>query len=280
MASRSPAPRVRVERFGRESTNVPDDVVNLIEATTDQDGLAVIDAAANDEVAYIDVHSQAFGIQGRWSSSTGPKPKRVRLRPATSLKGRLVADDPTIAKGWRVFAYTRPSDGSSPDPETTGFARGTTDVEGRFSFPVIAPGSLQLVLKPPGDLPVLPDLPRSLAVVTGRENSLEVPLRTAATIAGIVRDRDTGTPVPGVKLWLVPSGGGESGHAESDGQGRYTFRTFAHKAQVIVTDAPPSHVRIGGSDRKEFTVPEAPGRIDLAPIEIPAAAPPTSVRRA
>ncbi len=90
-----------------------------------------------------------FGIQGRWSFSTGPKPKRVSLRPVSSLKGRLVAADRTMAKGWRVFAYTRPGDDTSAEPETNGFARGMTDDEGRFSFPVIAPGWLRLVLKPP-----------------------------------------------------------------------------------------------------------------------------------
>ncbi len=96
--------RVRVERFGRESTNVPDDVVDLIEATTDEDGLAVIDAAANDEVAYLDVRSQAFGIQGRPFFPVNSTPKRVWLRPTSSLKGRLVADDPEMVKGWRVRA--------------------------------------------------------------------------------------------------------------------------------------------------------------------------------
>jgi hypothetical protein len=265
--------RVRVERFGRESTNVPDEVVDLIEVTTDKDGLAVIDAAANDEVAYIDVHSNAFGIQGRWFSPT-PKPKRLRLRPGSSLKGRLRADDPTMARGWRVFAYTQSGDPSSKDPETKGYAKGTTDDDGRFVFPVIAPGSLQLVLKPPREWPVLPDIPRSLAVLPGRANSMEIPLRPAATIAGVVRERGTGLPVPGVKLWLVGSGTGESHHAESDGQGQYVFRTLARKAQVIVTDAPTSHVRNGDSDRKEFAIPEAPGRIDLDPIEILRAAPP------
>ncbi len=154
---------------------------------------------------------------------------------------------------------TRSGDYSSPNPETTGFARGTTDDEGRFSFPVIALGGLQLELKPPAELPVLADLPWSLAVVAGRENSLEIPLRPAATIAGIVRDRGTGTPVPGVKLWLVPSGGGESGHAETDAQGRYTFRTLARKAKVIVTDAPPSHVRDGGQRPKGVHDPRGAG---------------------
>ena len=264
---------VRVEQFGRESTNMPDPVVDLIEAIADQDGLAVIDAAANDEVAYVDVHSKAFGIQGRPFYPTSPKPKRVWLRPASSLKGRLTADDPEMVKGWRVRAYARSGDPTGREPGTTGYATGTTDDEGRFSFPVIAPGVLQLDLKPPGDLPVLADLPRSLAVVEGRENSVTIPLRPAATIAGVVRERGTGAPVPGVRLWMVPSGVGTGGQTVTDAQGRYTFRTIERKARVLVTDAPPSHVRSGNPEQKEFSIPKGPGRIDLGPIEIPCAAP-------
>ena len=47
--------RVSLGQFGRELTIVPRAVVNLTDATTDQNGLAVIDAAANDEISHIAV---------------------------------------------------------------------------------------------------------------------------------------------------------------------------------------------------------------------------------
>jgi hypothetical protein len=265
---------VRVEWFGRQWTMVPEAVEHLIEVTTDKDGRAVIDAATNDEVAYVDVHSKEFGIQGRPFYPTTTHPKRVWLRPVTSLKGRLKADDPTMVKGWRVTAYTRSGDPQSREPDTTGYDTGTTGDDGRFAFPVIAPGGLQLVLKPPGDLPVLADLPQSLAVVEGKENTLEIPLRPAVTITGRVLESGTDTPVPGVKLWFCPSGPGKSEYPKTDASGRYTFQTVAGKGQVIVTEAPPSHASTGGTDRKEFDIPGGPGRLELVPIEVIRAAPP------
>lgn len=267
--------KVRVEWFGRQSwTNVPDAVADLIEVTTDKDGLAVITAADNEDVAYVDVHSKDFGIQGRPFYPTTSGPKRIWLRPVSSLKGRLIAADPKMVKGWRVWAYARSGDSSTPEPETTGYNFGTTGDDGRFSFPAIAPGNLQLVLKAPGDVPVVADLPRTLAVVEEKENSLEIPLRPAATVAGVVLERDTGEPVPGVNLWLAAPWVTTGVHTETDAQGRYTFKTLARKAQVIVTGTPPSHASAWGTDRKEFTIPEGPGRIDLDPIEIVRAAPP------
>jgi hypothetical protein len=160
--------RVRVKGLTRDYSNVPDPVVDRIEATTDANGLAVVDAVSNDEIGYIDVHSGQSDIQGRLIFPASPSPKRVSLRPAVALKGRLVADDPKLARGWQVRAYTRSGKPSAPEPDTTGSATGTTDDEGRFSFPSIATGSLQLVLKPPGELPVLAELPSMLSVSTGK----------------------------------------------------------------------------------------------------------------
>jgi len=269
--------RVRVERFGRDSTTVPDAVIDLIEAKTDKDGLAVVSAADNEEVAYVDVHSKEFGIQGRPFYPLTPKPKRVWLRPASLLKGQFVADDPKMVKGWRVTAYTRSGDSSSPDPETTGYATGTSDDEGRFSFPVIAPGGLQLELKPPGELPVLADLPTSLAVIEGQENSLVIPLRKTATITGVVRERGTGRPVPGVEMTFGPLRGGKTLFGKTDAEGRYTFPSLPGAVRISLMQMPPTHVAPPGQHWKDFQVAEGAGRIELEPREALLAAPPLQI---
>ncbi len=269
--------QVRVTSFGGDLTNGPGVVVDLVKATTNKNGLAVIDAVANDEVREFCVSSERFGTQGRSFFPTSPKPKRVWLRPASSFKGRLMADAPNMGKGWNVTASTY---ASSPDPEMIGYATATTDDDGRFSFPVIAPGRLRLTFKHPRDLPVMPDFPQSLAVTEGRENSLEIPLRPAATIAGMVQERGTGTPVPDARLVLGPTGVARTEFlarfviAETNAQGRYAFRTLVHKGQVAVTATPPSHIRTGETVPKEFTIPDGPGRLDLDPFEIVRAAPP------
>jgi hypothetical protein len=264
--------RIRLEWFGHGQINVPEAVEDLIEAATDKDGLAVIDAAANDEIAYVDVHAKGFGVQGRPFRPLTSQPKRVRLRPVASLEGRLQADDPAMVKGWRVFAYTYAGDRWSTDPQTTGFDKGTTDAEGRFSFPVMAPGSLQLVVKPPGELPVMADVPDSLAVVAGRPNSVIVPLRKTVTITGIVRERDTGRAVPGAEMHLSPARGGMVRTARTDARGSYTFSSLPGKWHVSPSRLPPTLIRAPGPSWREVTLAEGQGRVELEPWEaIPAA---------
>ncbi len=266
--------RIRLEWFGRGGLHVPESVEDLIEATTDTDGRAVIDAAGNDEVAYVDVHAKGFGIQGRPFYPVTSKPKHVRLRPVGSLEGRLQADDPALVKGWRVLAYTRVGDPWSRDPVTTGFDRGTTDAEGRFSFPAIAHGNLQLELKPPGDLPVLADVPTSLAVSEGRPNSVVVPLRKATAVTGVVRERGTARPVPGVQMHSAPLRGGTVTTATTDSQGRYTFPSLPGKMRLSAFRLPPTLVLAPGQSWRDVTVAEGEGRIEVEPWEaIPAAAP-------
>ncbi len=266
--------RVRVQWLGSPATYVPDEVGELIEATTDKDGRAVLDAGSDAEVTYVDVHSRAFGIQGRPFFPVTSKPKRVRLRPAAALRGRLVADDRAMVTGWRVSAYTRTGDRASRDPATTGFAMGTTDAEGRFSFPVIAPGGLQLELKPPRDLPVMPDLPTARAVAEGRENAFDIPLRKTATVTGVVRERGTGRPIPGVELYFSPLRGSKTLSGRTDDQGRYTFPSLPGQMRISVFRMPPAHVPAPGPHWKDFTVPAGAGRIELEPmVAIPAAPP-------
>ena len=159
-------------------TTVPDVVAELAAATTGPNGLAVIDAVSPDELTYVDVHSREFGIQGRPIVTKPGKPAVVALRPVSTWKGRLSAKDPRNARGWRVRAYTRLVPGDlGAEPQTTGYVETTTDDEGRFALAPIAVGGLQLELKPPGELPVVPDLPPSLAVREGREDSVDIPLQ-------------------------------------------------------------------------------------------------------
>ena len=266
--------KVRVERCGPDSLRLPEEVTNLIETAIDKDGLAVIDAAANEDLAYVAVVSGSFGTQGRPFRPVTPQPKRVRLRPTAALEGRLVADDPAMVRGWQVSAYTRVGDPRARDPETNGFAQGTTDGRGRFVFPVIAEGRLQLELKPPRDLPLMADLPVGVSIVGGRENALEIPLRRVATITGLVREQGTGQPIAGAEVILYPSGGGVTRSAKTDEQGRYAFFSRPGAMTVSLSLAPPTHARRPGLNQKEVRVPAGGERVEVEPLEAIPAAPP------
>ena len=139
---------------------------------------------------------------------------------------RLVAADRTLMKDWRVYASTRSGNNIWPDPETAGHATGTTNEDGRFAVPAMAVGEIHLVIEPPRELPVLPDLPRPFAVIAGRENLVEIPLRKPATITGVIRERGTGRPVQGIELSFHRFPGGKTVKGETDAQGRYTFTTL------------------------------------------------------
>ena len=222
-------------------TTMPDAVAELAAATTGPDGLAVLDAATPDELTYVDVHSREFGIQGRPIVTRPGKPAVVGLRPVSVWKGRLSAKDPSHVRGWRVRAYTRVEPGDfGAEPQTTGYVETITDDEGRFALAPIAVGGLQLDLKPPDDLPVVPDLPTVLGVREGREDSVEIPLKATVTVTGLFLERGTGKPVPGVSATLIYLGNRNgSQYVKTDERGRYTFQSLPGLVRVGHFSFPP-----------------------------------------
>jgi hypothetical protein len=267
--------KVLPERLKTHYTNVPDVVADLASATTGPDGRAVLDAVSADELAYVDVHSREFGIQGRPIVTKPGKPAVIALRPASSWKGRLSAEDPKHARGWRVRAWSGVGGEPNAEPQTTGYAETTTDDEGRFALAPIAVGGLQFDLKPPGDLPVVVDLPASLAVREGGEGSADIPLRKAISVTGLILERGTGKPVPGIDVSLGDLGlrRNRNERVKTDENGRYRLRSLPGKVRVAFLWPPPTHVLAPGQHWEDFTVPEGSPPIELATREALRAAP-------
>jgi hypothetical protein len=261
--------KVLPERLKTEYTNIPDEVAMLAAGTTGPDGLAVVDAVAPDELIYVDVHSREFGIQGRPIVPTPGKPPVITLRPASTCKGRLSSVEPRYARGWRVKAWTRVGGDPNEEPQTAGYVETMTDDEGRFSLAPIAVGGLQLELKPPGDLPVLADIPQSLRVREGREESVDVPLKKAVTVTGRFLEQGTGKPVPGISAMLIYIGENRHGSqtVTTDEQGRFTFQSLPGTVRVGHFRFPPTHVLAPSQGWEDFTVPEPPNVVELATRE-------------
>ncbi len=269
--------RVLPGRLRTDYTNIPAAIAEIIAATTGADGVAVFDAIAPDDLAYIDVLSRELGIQGKNIPPAPGKPVMIALRPVSTWKGRLSAVDPKNARGWKIRAWTRVGGVSDAEPLAAGYAERTTDDEGRFTLAPMAVGSLQFELKPPGDLPVIVDLPRSLAVREGREESTEIPLREGVTVTGLVLERGTGKPVPDVAATLIYIGGSRNGslNVKTDEKGRYTFRCLPGLVRVGHFRYPKTHVPAPVRQNwEDFTVPEPPKLIELATREVLPAAPP------
>ena len=163
-------------------------------------------------------------------------------------------------------AWTRVEGDPAAEPQTAGYVETTTDDEGRFALAPIAVGGLELKLKPPGDLPVLADLPRSLVVREGREDSVDIPLRTTVTVTGLFLERGTGKPVPGISAMLIYLGGNRNGSqtAATDERGRYTFQSLPGLVRVGHFSFPPTHVQAPVQGWEDFTVPKPPKVIELA----------------
>ena len=169
--------KVLPERLKTHYTNIPDAVALLAAATTGPDGLAVIDAVTADELSYVDVHSPEFGIQGRPIVPKQGRPPVISLRRSQSGKaGSRRRNQNTLAAG--KSGHGR---GSAVTPTPSRRRRVTWRrrliTRAGSTLAPIAVGGLQLQLKPPGDLPVLADIPRSLAVREGREQLVEIPLK-------------------------------------------------------------------------------------------------------
>jgi hypothetical protein len=235
--------RVRVTRVKvSDNVEVPDELRGVASATTDAEGRATIDAFAPREVTSFEAEADGFGIQPRDEYPPTPGPKAITLRPIGRLEGRLVAVDPLDFKGWRVSATTRPMEPGRHDWPT---GRGTSEVgpDGRYAIPEIAAGRLSFWIEWPDDSSVMPDFAAILpAVAPGRANVADIPLRPSTLVVGTVRERGTGDPVEGVRLYFYRPGENSSKVALTDAQGHFAVRSLGGKARLWVSDVPKTHV--------------------------------------
>lgn len=269
--------RVRVKIIAPSFAAPPAELAARVEATTDADGRATLDALSGEQVAQVEVEADGLGLQPRYFDPPLAGPRRVTLRPAGSLEGRFVTDDGRPLHNWKVSATTQVNDeaggGSGP--------AGRTEVvplaeDGSFRFPALAAGALDLWVNwPEGPDPeVMPDWPQGMTLHAGRANRVEIPVRPAATITGVIRERGSGAPVPGVTLHLVRPGESSSANMTTDAEGRFTYRSLPGQARIWISDVPPTHVRAPAAFRDEFEVPAPPGQVELPPVELARAAPP------
>src|SRR5690606_4916438 len=129
--------------------------------------------------------------------------------------------------------------------------------DGRFRFPALAVGALDLWVNwPEGPDPeVLPDWPQHMTLQAGQVNRVEIPVRPATEITGVVRDRSTGEPVPGVWLWINRPGESSGARLKTDADGRFHGRSLPGKARMSLGEVPPGYVRNHSAFRDEFEVP-------------------------
>ena len=262
-------------RLWSHRTYLPDEIAENDPATTDERGVAVLNAVAQDAMADVQVRTREYGSQVWWTDNPTDTTITVPLRPAATWQGRLTAKDPAHRKGWKVRAWTWLGGNLRDRGQTLGRAKAVADEEGRFTLAPIADGTLRLELEPPGDLPVLPNLPGDLAVVRGREQSCDIPLQRPVMIAGRILERGTGRAIEGARVFLSDAGPVRSWSRETwtGPDGRYAFRAFPGKLEVLALP-PDSHVSGPESLSEELEVAEGAGPVQIKTWEVTRAAPP------
>lgn len=270
-----PAPGVAVRplRLRREFAGVPVPVAEAAQAMTDARGVARLDAFGTDELAGVELRSEALGVQPRDEDLPVRGPWVFLLRPVGRVEVRFAADDPADVAGWDVSASTRPAELAGYH-QPIGTALAKLDGQGRCTIPVLAAGTLDLYVEWPGTGRVLPVWSRLPPVRAGETTRVEIPVKRAATVAGQVRERGTGKPVPGVRVYLFRAGENSSSGEPTDADGRFAALSFAGKARVSISEVPDGYVRPADLGLDNVVVPEPPGRVDLPPVELARAAPP------
>jgi hypothetical protein len=247
----SPAGAVRVSVTAIDRLAMPDALAKQCAVATAPDGSARIAAFMARDIRAIRIDSPTCGVQTiHGFGEQADFPKSLRLEPIGGVAGRVVTDSDQPVTGLRVEARTMP--GGFDLGGTTGWAEAVTDAAGRFQIPAIAAGRLELML----DFRSLPDLPyrglapASQAVESGRTTMVQIRLKRAVRIEGMIRERATGAPIKGATPVIpdqavlrggnpnVMSDGTGKFHGYMEGDQPYAFIYATPKPYFVPPDAP------------------------------------------
>ncbi|MFI5457341.1 MAG: carboxypeptidase regulatory-like domain-containing protein [Isosphaerales bacterium] len=263
----APDAGARVEVSALDRLIVPDELAGKVASVAGPDGNVMMPAFATGEVRWVRVVSSKFGTQ--LIRTLGPDTAQAsacKLEPIGRVAGRVVAGADKPVAGLRIRAQTFPEGYDLGG--TVGSADVTTDETGRFAIPAIAAGRLVLML----DLRSRPDLPyRGLppanhVVETGQTTTVDVRLKRAVRLEGVIRERTTGLPIAGVypeipDQAIRPGGNAKVvtdalGHFEGymEGQQPYAFLFTTPRPYFIPSDTPDTlHLLPAGAT--EFKLP-------------------------
>jgi Carboxypeptidase regulatory-like domain len=263
----APEAGARVQVIAIDGMVVPADLAEKLTKLTGRDGSVTIQAFAPGAIRRLSVQSSKYGNQLIGTpAETTTTAAELRLEPAGRVSARILDETGKPVVGLKVHAQTFP-DGYDLGG-TVGLAEGVTDSSGRLEISAIAAGRLMLVL----DLRSRPDLPyRGLPpanqiVEACQATTVEIRLKRAVRIEGVIRERTTGLPIAGVSPELpdlavrlgqnakvvTDALGKFEGYIE--GQQPYAFLYTTPKPFFVPSDTPESlHLLPAGST--EFKLP-------------------------
>ncbi len=260
---------------------VPKAMMPSIRAVTDAAGRAQLPALPREGFFSVKVTVGSLGAQQLRlkDQATEPARREIRLRAAGRIEGRVIADRREWAAGLKVYATT--TDASEApggyNLKTQGEEVVTTRPDGSFVIPAIAAGKVNIATRVDEALPVRPMVPEGLDVRIDETTRVEIPLKAAVRLRGVIRVRGTGEPVPGASIsvsypWGATKGaiGGPAGSsmAVSDAKGRYETYGLPGDVGMHVIAMPGNCVQMGQPWAERYPVPDGATTFDLPPIEV------------
>ena len=260
--------KVEVFAVHRRPGAMPRSLIERLGAPIVEGGVATLDGFNPEDIQGLDARTEAFGTQTRNYYQPVAGDRTIRLRPVGHLSGKVVADDPSKAKGWKVTARTTPDDEPGYHGNAVGIYWTDTDDQGRFDFPTMPTGNLTLTAQPPAGVAYLADDVKG-KVSAGARFEVDLPARRGVLVEGFVREAGTGAPMPGVSINLFPKGfqGSRSG-LRTDEKGHYVDILWPGQVTMHASGGPPTHMLPPGTTGRTFEVPPGVERFELPTIEM------------
>ncbi|HEU5433860.1 MAG TPA: hypothetical protein VFU81_19480, partial [Thermomicrobiales bacterium] len=163
-------------------------------------------------------------------------PETIKLKPAGALSGRVIADGAPARHLAAIKIISRaPFQGQPlPDINISGRADVAPDAQGRFEIRALAEGPL-MFLTTPADGSTLrsrPPAAMTKQVKAGERTAVEIPLVRGVRASGVVRERGSKRPIPGVKV-AVLYGYNDQDSAVTDDEGRFACLTAPGEIMVL-----------------------------------------------
>jgi protocatechuate 3,4-dioxygenase beta subunit len=260
--------KVEVFSVQRRAGSMPRSLIERLGVPIGDDGIATLDGFDPEDIQGIDVRTEVFGTQTRQYYPPVAGDRTIRLRPVGHVFGKIVLDDPSKLKDWKVTAWTTPDD-EPGYTSSVGNYWTDTDEQGRFDFSTLATGTLVLTARPPAGLNYLADQVRGRKVEAGAKIEVDVPTLRGVIVEGFVREVGTGAPMPGVWISLFPKEHFVGGLSElTDEKGHYSKAVWPGQLTMHAAGGPPTHLLPPKTTSRTFEVPAGVERFELPTIEM------------
>ena len=243
---------------------MPKQLKNRLRHVTNDGGEARWPAVLSRPSHALQVTTKSFGRQRLRFNTSRIGTRRIQLRSTGRLQGRLVCENPDLARGVTLGLLTEPPGEPRHSDLPTGLAVVKTDDAGRFEVPTIATGSIIVLADLAFDQPfrLRHRLPETTRVEAGRRASVELTLERATAVTATVQMKDDGSPVAGAEVLIA------SRYLQTDARGRCTRYVLPGKTiQWRVQSVPTGLFPASRTPYQAVEIPDSREEIELPTVE-------------